>query len=122
MSTFIGYYRTNDAFAQEIQQRQREGQPIDARFIQMVVDLPGKLPASCKIIGSYSPAAGPVLGPQPPSIQIVETNDPRDLQFISQYYGGYLQFHWVPATVVGANRQEREAWREVAQTEPAGVR
>lgn len=122
MATYIGYYRTTDAFAQEIQQNSREGKPIDQKFMQMVVDLPAKLPASCSVIGSYAPAAGPVLGAQPPSIQIVETSDTRDLQFISQYYGGYLMFHWVPATVVGANKQQREAWRETAQPQPAGIR
>lgn len=40
---------------------------------------------------------------------IVESDQTEHLIFISRYYAGFLQFHWVPAISLGASRQEREA-------------
>ena len=57
--------------------------------------------------GSERTRARPLYAPR---VDIVETEDARDLGFITQYYAGYLLFHWVPAIRVGATRDEREAW------------
>jgi hypothetical protein len=122
MATYIGYYRVTEGFAEENGKRARSGdKAIDQKFGQMIIELPGKLPNGINIIGSYAPMAGPVLGNQPPSVMIVDAAETSDLTFISQYYSGYLQFQWMPASVVGASRAQRESWR--AQTaEPAAVR
>jgi hypothetical protein len=125
MAVYLGYYRTTSSFTEENQARARsQGPIIDSKFRQMVVDLPDKLPAGCRIIGSYAPmgGGGAVLGdPGLPSVQIVDTGNPADLNFISQYYSGYLMFQWTPAISVGSNRQEREA-ALAATAAPAGVR
>ena len=116
MSTYIGYYRATDGFAEENMERaRREGSGLDDKFARMVVELPGKLPNGLSIIGSYSPMAnGPVLGSQLPAVMIVDAETTSDLTFITNYYSGYLQFQWQPATVVGASRAQREAWQAKA--------
>lgn len=112
MALYLGYYRAVPHFLQETQERARGQSPApDPKFQRLVIDLLEKLPAGCKIIGSYVPMAGAVLADHgPPSIMLVETDNLADLSFISQYYTGYLLFHWVPGTRVGVTRQEREAW------------
>jgi len=66
--------------------------------------------------------AGAVFADQPPpGVTIVETDSVADLQFITQYYAGYLMYHWVPATRVGATAQERAAWASAIPA-PAGAR
>lgn len=117
MSTYIGYYRVTEGFAEESAKRARSGDTsIDPKFAQMVTELPGKLPKGISIIGSYAPmAGGPVLGSAPPSVIIVDATETSELTFISQYYGGYLLFQWHPATVVGASRAQRETWRAQAE-------
>lgn len=58
MATYIGYYRTTDGFALENQEQSRAEGPTGppAKFMQLVVDLPGRLPAGTTIVGSYAPA------------------------------------------------------------------
>ena len=126
MAVYLGYYRVVPGFMQENQERIRREGPTgpDPKFVQMVRELPDKLPAGCRILGSYAPlggASGDVSEPGPPSVMIVETDEPRDLASITQYYSGYLAFQWAPATAVGATRQEREAWAATAAT-PAAAR
>ena len=53
---------------------------------------------------------------------IIETSDTAHLGFISNYYAGYLQFQWFPATSVGANKNQREEWRQAAAAPPAVTR
>jgi hypothetical protein len=126
MAIYLGYYRATPQFIEENQARLRReggnaGPPACRRMVQ---ELPDKLPAGCRIVGSYAPVGGggAVLGPVGlPSVQIVETSDPTHLDFISQYYNGYLIFQWTPATSVGGNRQERAAWA-AATAVPAGAR
>jgi hypothetical protein len=125
MTVYLGYYRTVPWFAEEAQARARDEAGPDARFRRLVLELPEKLPAGCLLLGSYAPlgGGGAVLAdPGPPSVLIVETEDARDLGFITQYYAGYLLFHWVPAIRVGATRDEREAWAsEDSFTPPRGA-
>ena len=123
MAVYIGYYRANPQSTEEAGQRARSGQPgPDPKLVQRVRELPDKLPASCTLLGSYAPMAGAVFADQPPpGVTIVETDSVADLQFITQYYAGYLMYHWVPATRVGATAQERAAWASAIPA-PAGAR
>ena len=118
MTTYIGYYRPVPQYLQESGARARAGDPSpDPTMRRLVTELPEKLPAGCSIVGSYVPGAGPVLHePGPPSVMIVECDGIEPLQFISRYYTGFLQFHWVPAMSLGATQREREA-----AMAPAGV-
>ena len=119
MPVYLGFYRPDPEFQREFGARVRAGeQSGDTRIQRLVVELPDKLPASCRIIGAYNTMAGNVLSdPGPPGVLIVDTSNGDDLLFISQYYSGYLQFQWHPARAIGANRQEREA--AMAQTAAA---
>ena len=114
MAVYLGYYRAVLGFVQETQDRQRRGGGgPDPAFLDLVRELPERLPAGCRILGSYTPlggGGGAVFEPGPPSVMIVESDDPAHLGVISQHYTGYLTFLWVPATVVGASRPERERW------------
>ncbi|HLZ68976.1 MAG TPA: hypothetical protein VKV26_03615 [Dehalococcoidia bacterium] len=117
MSVYLGYYRVTPGFAEANAARARSGEAsIDPKFRQMVIDLPGKLPANCRIIGSYAP-----MGTDLPAVMIAETNNTDDLFFISQYYNGYLQYQWVPARAVGTTAAERERYL-ASVAAPAGVR
>lgn len=126
MATYIGYYRTTDGFNLENQERSRAEGPTGppAKFMQLVVDLPGRLPAGATIVGSWGPAVnGPVFaGGAPPNVMIVEADDPGSLGFISNYYAGYLIFQWMPATAVGGDPQRRAAWRQEAEAQTTAVR
>ena len=112
MAVYLGYYRAAPEALQENRARAREqGAAPDPRLQRLVVELLDKLPAGCTVLGSYTPMAGAVFGESaPPSVMIVDAEHPAALSFISQYYAGFLLFHWVPATRVGATHQEREAW------------
>lgn len=119
MSTYLGFYRTTDGFRVESEVRARSGDTsIDPRFLQLVVDLPLRLPAGCNIIGSYGSIGGSPQGL--PNVIIVETGDPDHLQFITNYYAGFLDFQWMPARSVGSNKDQREQWRQSVQA-PAAV-
>lgn len=111
MSAYIGYYRPVPAFLEENQARARsEGASPDPRMQQRVRELPDKLPAGCTILGAYSPMAGAVFSDAPPpGVIVIETSNTADLMLINQHYAGFLVFQWVPATVIGTTRAEREA-------------
>ncbi|MEZ4495061.1 MAG: hypothetical protein R3C29_17325 [Dehalococcoidia bacterium] len=40
---------------------------------------------------------------------LAETDDPSHLQFVSNWYQGFLDFEWVPATAVGLTSSEAKA-------------
>ena len=61
------------------------------------------------ILGSYGS-----MSTERPNVMIVEAADPAGLQALNQYYNGYLQFDWTPATVVGSNQAEVDKWRSQA--------
>jgi hypothetical protein len=111
MAAYIGYYRPVPGFLEENQTKARsEGASPDPRMQQRVRELPEKLPAGCTILGAYAPMAGPVFSDTaPPGVLVVDTNNTADLTFINQHYAGFLVFQWLPATVIGATRAEREA-------------
>lgn len=111
MSTFIGYFHPSDSLRQITEARAREGQsPYDPKFMQLVVDLPLKLPAGCQMLGTYNPIGGAT--PTQPSICLVDAADPAQLQVISNHYIGYLEFSWAPAATLGATKNDRETWRQ----------
>jgi hypothetical protein len=111
MAVYIGYYRPTAGFMEANFARARaEGFSPDPRMQQLVRELPERLPSSCRILAAFSPMAAPVFGEVvPPGVLVVETETTADLSFITQHYSGYLMFQWVPATVIGATRAEREA-------------
>ncbi|MBK7723714.1 MAG: hypothetical protein IPI33_00215 [Dehalococcoidia bacterium] len=121
MSIYLGYYRPTATYREANETRARQGDTtLDPKFAQIVVDLPLKLPAGCSILGSFAPAGG--SPDNPPNVMIIETSDTAHLGFISNYYAGYLQFQWFPATSVGANKNQREEWRQAAAAPPAVTR
>ena len=120
MAVYLGYYRPTPTFAAETQARGRERAGPDPTFRKMVQELPEKLPAGCRLLGSYAPlgGGGAVLSePGPPAVMILETDSVSDLGFITQYYEGYLLFHWLPAVRIGASRDERLAWALASREE-----
>lgn len=114
MSLYLGFYRATPGFRTETEVRARGGDTsLDPKMAQLVVDLPIRLPAGCSIIGSYG-----VVGGSPeslPSVMIVESDNLDHLRFISNYYTGFLDFQWTPATAVGSNKDQREQWRQSVQ-------
>lgn len=123
MATYIGYYRPTQSFMESNFTRARaEGFSPDPKMQQLVRDLPERLPSSCRILAAYSPMAAPVFADTaPPGVLVVETDSTTDLTFITQHYAGYLMFQWVPATVIGTTRAEREAATQGAIRSPASV-
>ncbi len=121
MSIYLGFYRTTDGFRTESEVRARGGDTsIDPRFLQLVVDLPLRLPAGCSIVGSYGS-----LGASPqglPNVMIVETDTLDHLTFITNYYTGFLNFQWTPASSVGSTKDQREQWRQSLQAPTAANR
>lgn len=111
MATYIGFYDINSDWAASNSQQARAGEGgMDPKFASLVTDLPNKLPSSCSVLASYGTTSA-----NRPNVMIVETDNQADLNFISQYYGGWLAFDWVPAAKVGQTQAEREEWR-AAQT------
>lgn len=111
MATYIGYYRPNQRFVDERNAAAREvGAAMDPKFSQMVADLPLKLPSTAHIIGSFAPIGGAT--PASPAVFVVEASDVSGLQFISNYYQGYLEFDWHPGVSIGVDKNEREQWRQ----------
>lgn len=108
MAAYVGFYDISENWAAENAQNARAGNGgMDPRFAQLVTDLPNQLPEGCSVVSSYGTTSA-----NRPNVMIVETANQADLNFISQYYNGYLAFDWVPATNVGQSQAEREAWRE----------
>lgn len=124
MTVYLGYYRPVPDFDQETQDRARRGESgFDPSFLRMVQELSEKLPAGCRILGSYVPMGGGAVLSEPgaPAVMLVESETADDLAVITRHYSGYLTFLWTPATVIGATRSERDAWAEAAAG-PAGAR
>jgi len=121
MSTYLGFYRVTEGFRTEAEVRARGGDTSpDPKFMQLVVDLPIRLPAGCNIIGSYGSLGGSPAGL--PNVMIVETDNLEHLAFISNYYSGFLDFQWTPARSVGSNKDQREQWRQAVQAPVATQR
>ena len=100
MATYIGYYRPNADYVREQGEKARNGSGgVNPAFRQKVIDLRTKLPAGIKLIGSYSPLGG--ASSARPAVWIAETDDPAELTFINNWYEGFLDFEWVPATAIG---------------------
>lgn len=111
MTTYIGYYRPNQRFVDEGNARAREGEAaMDPKFLQMVADLPLKLPSTAQIVGSFTPVGGATQAS--PAVFVVEASDVSDVQFISTYYQGFLEFDWHPGVSIGADKNQREQWRQ----------
>lgn len=117
MSTYIGYFQVTDTFRAAAEARALAGDNTpDPKFIQMVVDLPLKLPSGCHMLGTYSPLGGATASQ--PSICLVEAAEFTQLQFISAYYAGWLEFHWAPTIPLGTNKNQREEWRQSLSAAP----
>lgn len=111
VATYIGYYRPNQRFVDVSNETARAGGTTpDPKFLQMVADLPIKLPDTTRILGSFAPIGGAT--PASPAVFVVEASEVSGLQFISNYYQGYLEFDWHPGVSIGADKNEREQWRQ----------
>ena len=110
MATYIGFYTIDPNYTRSLGEKARRGDNgPDVSFQERVTELRDKLPGSLTLIGSYSTSAS-----NQPNVWICETDDPRDLQFVSNYYTGYLVFDWVPATPLGATAEDTKAAMEAA--------
>lgn len=117
MATYIGYYHTHPDFARQQGEKARGGESAaDPAFQQKVIELRDNLPGSLKLIGSFGSMSSqtPEANRERPNLWICETDDTADLQFISNYYAGYLVFEWVPGFVIGATASETRAALETA--------
>ena len=110
MAMYIGFYDINPDFQRQTGERARGGDNTpDAAFQRKVVELRDKLPASLKLLGSYG-----TQSTDRPNIWLCETDNQADLQFVTNYYTGYLVFDWVPANVVGTTASETRATMDAA--------
>jgi hypothetical protein len=114
MATYIGYYRINEDFQRENGANSRQAGELvtNQAFRQKVIDLRDKLPASIKLVGSYGTAS---TAERHPNIWIAETDDPAELQFVNNWYAGFLEFDWIPATVLGATASDTAAAMDANQ-------
>ena len=64
-------------------------------------------------MGSYAPLGA--ITKTYPGVWIVETDDPDELGFVSNWYRGFLDFEWVPVTAVGATVQDTTATLDAGQ-------
>ena len=121
MSTYLGYFKPTESYRVQREAAARNGESSwEPKFVQLVVDLPMKLPAGCQMVGTFSPLGG--ARTDPPAVAIVETDNAADLSFISNHYTGYLEFQWVPCTALGTSKNQREEWRQTVATPTAAVR
>ncbi|MCA9830334.1 MAG: hypothetical protein R3B97_11395 [Dehalococcoidia bacterium] len=104
MAVYIGYYRVNADYQREQGEKARQGNPgVNPAFRQKVIELRDKLPSTIKLLGSYAPLGA---SPTRPSVWIAETDDPAELVFITNWYQGWLEFEWVPATALGTTSRD----------------
>ena len=94
--TFIGYYRP---IITGPDSESRRGGTIPTELRQKVHEFPSKLPATCKLIGSWECSGG-----VQPGCMIVEAESYADLQHINSYYSGWIGFDWHPTVTGGVAR------------------
>jgi hypothetical protein len=104
---YIGYYHPNPDFWRESGERARNGDGPSAAMGEKVVNLRDNLPKGLKLLGSFAPIGGATAGR--PAVWLAETDDTSHLQFVSNWYQGFLDFEWVPATAVGLTAQQAKA-------------
>ena len=99
--TFVGFFRLVEPTEADINTQRQAGSPLEAypEFFAKVREFPSKLPSTCKLIGSWA-----VTGGQAPNVIVVEVESYDDLQFINNYYLGWLDFEWHPTTTGGVQR------------------
>lgn len=103
MAIYIGFYRFDPEYIEDIGEQVREGEiepppPFPEPFATKVREFPEKLPEGCRLIGSYAVVGQSYGDPtaQLPGITIIETEDPSHLQWIIRYYSGYLTWFFHP--------------------------
>ena len=111
MTTHIGFFRANEDYVHEQGARIRDGELVSDDVRQKVLDQFDKLPASVKPIGVYRPlTSGWVVQPTyPPGVWIAETDDPLELDFITNLWAGFIDFEWVPVQGIGSTAQDAAA-------------
>ena len=97
--TFVGFYQVAGPSEADLNAtRQADSLPeAFPEFWAKVRDFPSKLPPTCKLIGSWPVTGGP-------GVTIVEVESYDDLQFINDYYAGWLVFDWHPTSTGGVAR------------------
>lgn len=113
MATYLGYYRIDPRFAEELSAWRRgprtSANPADP-LVSLVEHFLDRLPAGCTYLGSYNPVGSGVVFDQGlPSVELIETSNPADLAFISQYFLGFINYQWTPVSSPGRSREERAA-------------
>lgn len=100
MALYIGFATVVDDYFREVGAKMRSGDlqlkpfetPEPART--RARELPAKLPAGCKLHGSWIPAGG--IAYKEPIVTVIETDNPSHLAWFNTYYGGMFLFTWHP--------------------------
>jgi hypothetical protein len=114
VSAYIGFYRPAPEYRADSVARARRSEPTDPEVVRLIRDLPGALPDGCRILSAYT-----TMSVTHPNVLIVDASDTSSLSFISRYYGGYLEFDWLPCRVIGVSDDERARFLGLA--EPGSV-
>ncbi|MEZ4503059.1 MAG: DUF3303 family protein [Dehalococcoidia bacterium] len=96
-TTYVGFYRASSP--EFIYETWRKTGATPPEFQKKIFEFPGSLPATCKLVGSWG-----VSGGENPGVMVVEAEGFADLQYINQYYNGWLQFDWHPTLTGGVAR------------------
>lgn len=99
--TFVGYY---DAWpgtptAEDLEHQRRTGLGPAPALQSKIREFPSKLPATCKLIGSWA-----TTGQRGGGVMVVEAESWSDLAVINEHYRGWLLFDWHPTATGGVPR------------------
>ena len=96
-TTYVGFYRP--ASPELIFDAVRKTGAPTPELQKKIFGFPRSLPATCKLIGSWQ-----ISGGEDPGVMVVEAESFADLQYINQYYNGWLRFDWHPTLTGGVAR------------------
>jgi hypothetical protein len=99
--TFVGYYdpAVGTPLREDIEHQRSTGVGPSPAMQQKVRELPAKLPATCRLIGSWATPGARVNG-----VMIVEAESWDDLEAINAHYRGWLLIDWHPTRTGGVAR------------------
>jgi hypothetical protein len=99
--TFVGYYdpAPGTPLPADVEHQRSTGTQPPA-IQQKVRELPGKLPPTCKLIGSWT-----TFGARATGVMVVEADSWDDLEVINSHYRGFLLRDWHPTRTGGIDRR-----------------